>query len=112
MGAGNVVQAFGSWPHLPDRAMRVLIRMAVTAMDDGVPPRYFGGWELLAHSLGCVWTAPTPLMSDDERQEAERSTEAARRAVGRAVRALIQAGAVERLNVPQAGRRADYALIL
>jgi hypothetical protein len=112
VGAANVVQVFGSWPHLPDRAMRVLIRMAVTAMDDGMPPRYFGGWEVLAKSLGCVWTAPTANMTEQERREAERSTEAARRAVGRAVHALIEAGAVERLNTPQAGRRADYALML
>lgn len=65
-----------AWPRLDsDRARIVLAYMAAHAMDSDQRPSYFGGWEALSIPLGY-----------------DEPDEAARRAVGRAVRELRQAG--------------------
>src|SRR4051812_49097393 len=55
MGATLVTQVLAHWSHVSDRAFRVLVRMAVTALDkpqNGNPANiYRGGRELLAMSL-------------------------------------------------------------
>lgn len=100
MGASLVVQVLASWSHLSDRAFRVLVRMAVTALDkpqNGQPAAiYRGGRELLAMSL-----------------RSEKGTERTRnRAVAKAVAELTDAGAIEHLVTGWAGQNAVYRLTL
>lgn len=55
MGARLVSQVLARWTHVSDRAFRVLVRMALTALDEpnnGTPASvYFGGRDLLAMTL-------------------------------------------------------------
>lgn len=100
MGANLVMQVFASWTHLSDRAFRVLVRMAVTALDNpnkGQPAGiYHGGRDLLAMSL----------RSD------KGSADTRYRAVKRAVAELTEAGAIEHLKTGWAGQNAVYRLTL
>lgn len=58
MGAGNVVHVLTRWsPYLNDKPFRTLVQMAVVAMDEGDPPRYWGGWPPLATALGADFPA-------------------------------------------------------
>lgn len=100
MGANLVAQVLTRWTSLSDRAFRVLVRMAVTALDTPSKGRpaavYHGGRELLAMSL-------------------RRDTGTARtryRAVAKAVAELTEAGAIEHLVTGWAGQNAVYRLTL
>lgn len=99
MGASLVVQVLANWSHLSDRAFRVLVRMAVTALDkpqNGQPANiYRAGRDLLAMTL-----------------RSEGSTETRYRAVKRAVAELTEAGAIEHLVTGWAGQNAVYRLNL
>jgi hypothetical protein len=100
MGAHLVTQALAHWTHLSDRAFRVLVRMAVTALDkpqNGNPANiYRGGRELLAMSL-----------------RSDKGTERTRnRAVAKAVAELTEAGAIEHIVTGWAGQNAAYRLTL
>lgn len=102
MGAQLVSLALTRWaPHTPDRAFRVLIRMALTALDEGtvqVPAGlYFGGRDLL---LSCL------------RAERKGSRESVLRALSRAIDDLVKLGAVERVNKAYAGVNQVYKLTL
>jgi len=100
MGANLVMQVFAGWTHVSDRAFRVLVRMAVTALDNPskgqVAGIYHGGRELLAMSL----------RSD------KGSADTRYRAVKRAVAELTEAGAIEHLATGWAGQNAVYRLTL
>jgi hypothetical protein len=100
MGANLVVQALAGWTHVSDRAFRVLIRMAVTALDKpnkGRPAAtYLGGRELLAMSLRSDGGTP----------------ETRYRAVKRALAELTEAGAIRHLQSGWAGQNAVYRLTL
>lgn len=100
MGASLVAQVLARWTHVSDRAFRVLVRMAVTALDkpkDGKPANiYHGGRELLAMALR------TDGGSADTRY----------RAVKRAVAELSEAGAIQHIQSGWAGRNAVYRLTL
>lgn len=102
LGAHLVSLALVRWaPHVTDRAFRVLIRMAHTALDTSVANSrpagvYFGGHELLALTLRGDGVA------DD----------AALKTVQRAVRELIDIGAVERMSDGRRGNQASYKLLL
>lgn len=89
-------------PHLSDRAFRVLVRMAATAMDrsNGQAPAgvYFGGHDLLAMTL--------------RRERRGGTDETGLKLVQRAIAELIQLGAVERTSASRSGRRANYTLRL
>ena len=52
MGAGNVGLVYARWGHLPHAPFRVLAYMALRTLDDGDPPRFWGGRESLAVALG------------------------------------------------------------
>lgn len=99
MGANLVTQVLAHWTHVSDRAFRVLIRMAVTALDNPTPKQpaniYRAGRELLAMAL-----------------RSEGSTETRYRAVKRAVAELTEAGAIEHLATGWAGQNAVYRLTL
>jgi hypothetical protein len=99
MGATLVTQVLAHWSHLSDRAFRVLVRMAVTALDkpqNGNPANiYRAGRDLLAMTL-----------------RSEGSTETRYRAVKRAVAELTEAGAIEHLVTGWAGQNAVYRLTL
>jgi hypothetical protein len=100
MGAHLVNLALARWaPHISDTAFRVLVRMALVALDseseNGRPAGlYFGGRELLAMTLRC------------------RDRTAALRMVRRAVNELVKAGAVERVGKAHTGHRQTYRLTL
>jgi hypothetical protein len=100
MGAQLVNKALAHWTHVSDRAFRLLIRMAVTALDkpkDGKPASiYFGGRELLAMTLR------TDKGSDRSRY----------RVVARALAELVDAGAIERADSGRQGHNAVYRLTL
>lgn len=100
MGANLVTQVLAHWTNLSDRAFRVLVRMAVTALDTPSKGRpagvYHGGRELLAMSL-----------------RGENGTERTRyRTVAKAVAELTEAGAIDHLATGWAGQNAVYKLTL
>lgn len=100
VGANLVSQVLAHWTHVSDRAFRVLVRMALTALDkptDKQPAAvYHGGRELLAMSL-----------------RSEKGSASTRyRAVKRAVAELTDAGAIRHLQAGWAGQNAVYRLTL
>lgn len=100
MGATLVGKVLTHWTHITDRAFRVLVRMAVTALDkptDDTPAAtYFAGRELLAMSL-----------------RGEGGTVQSRyRIVARVIAELIEAGAIERTDSGRTGHNAVYRLTL
>jgi hypothetical protein len=109
MGAQLVAQVLVYWTDLSDRAFRVLVRMALTALDndgaDGRPAgRYFGGRELLMMSLRAPYVAP------DTDPKAHHSLVVQ---LDRAVKELKKAGAIEPLvEHPRIGRQQVYQLAL
>jgi hypothetical protein len=100
MGAHLANKVLAHWTHVSDRAFRVLIRMALTALDkpkDDKPASiYFGGRELLAMTLR------TDKGSDRSRY----------RVVARVLAELVEAGAVERADSGRQGHNAVYRLTL
>lgn len=113
MGAGHAKAAYALWRGLPDRALRVLVYMALTAKDDDDPALFWQGREALALALGR--DLPEEPAADDRSSEAERARRA-RRAAFEAVRAatsdLVSAGAVVVDQRARPGRNARYALNL
>jgi hypothetical protein len=99
MGANLVTQVLAHWTHVSDRAFRVLVRMAVTALDNSTPKQpagiYRAGRDLLAMSL-----------------RSEGNTATRYRSVKRAVAELTEAGAIEHLATGWAGQNAVYRLTL
>lgn len=102
MGMKLVGLALTKWaPHVPDRAFRVLLRMAATALDeptDKYPAAtFFGGKDVLLSVM---------------RAERHGTMASMEKALGRAIADLVELGAVERLNKPRAGTRGEYRLTL
>jgi hypothetical protein len=100
MGANLVGRVLSNWTHVSDRAFRVLVRMAHTALDhpkeDTPADHYFAGRELLAMTL-----------------RATGGTEQSRyRVVARVVAELIEVGAIERIDSGRTGHSAVYRLTL
>ena len=100
MGAQLVAEVLARWTHLADRPFRVLVRMALTALDRPtaeVPAGvYFAGRDLLAMTLRA-----------DGGSEKNRH-----RTVARAIAELIEQGAVERADSGRQGHNAVYRLTL
>lgn len=102
MGAKLVSLALTRWaPHVPDRAFRVLVRMAVTALDEASNGQqaglYFGGRDLL---LSCL------------KAERNGTRDSQLRALRRAVNDLIDLGCIRRTNKAYAGVNQVYELTL
>jgi len=100
MGAHLVAEVLARWTDVSDRAFRILVRMAVTALDkpqNGQPACiYRGGRELLAMSL----------------RSEKGSARTRNRAVAKAVAELTELGAIEHLVTGWAGQNAVYRLTL
>lgn len=106
MGAGNVKAAYAHWGHLDHAPMRVLVFMAVTALDE-TEPRFWGGREVLSCALGRIVADDT---TTDPTEIAERR--AAFKALDRTLAALQKAGAISVVSRPCRGRNAVYGLNL
>jgi hypothetical protein len=107
MGAGNVKLVYARWGDLPDGPMRLLLYMAVTAMDDGEQPRFWGGRDALAVAMGRM--VPDKHTEDDA-EKLERAL--AFKAVNRTIAALRKAGAITAMSGAAPGHNAVYALNL
>lgn len=105
MGAGNVGLVYARWGHLPHAPFRVLAYMALRTLDDGDPPRFWGGRESLAVALGRL--VPKP---EDEQSRRERK--AAFEAVKEVTATLRRLGAIEIIEPARPTRNAVYALNL
>ncbi|MEU4578951.1 hypothetical protein [Nonomuraea sp. NPDC023979] len=109
MGAQLVAAVLANWTHVSDVEFRILVRMALTALDhpkgDRPAALYFGGHEALALAL----RRPFPTGDDEASEKARQNI---LRDVRRAVTSLIKQGAIESVGGGRAGRRAEYRLLL
>jgi hypothetical protein len=87
------------------RAM--LVRMALSALDDAERPRYWAGWEPLAEAIGHALPS-----EDDDGPEATRARRYAQEAVRLSVRVLRSAGLISASRRAAPGRNAEYSLCL
>lgn len=101
MGVKLVRQVLDRWaPALPPHLTTALVRMALTAQDDGDPPTYWAGNRPIALALG-----PRPHAADPD--------SAAEQAADRAVAHLVKLGAIRRTRRGGVkGQTAEYALDL
>jgi hypothetical protein len=113
MGYANTAAVFTSWTDLPDKAFRVLGQMALICSDPtaesppGWRPHYWAGWGQLARAAG------KRVPPECERRCGTggcAGCNAAQQTVKRAVRDLIEAGAIEVVRGACRGRQAEYAL--
>lgn len=101
MGALLVGKVLARWTSAPDNAFRVLVQMAMTALD--APSRdmpaglYFGGHEPLKAML---------------RSDGKATADSRERTVRRALADLADMGAIERTNKARSGMRQVYRLTL
>jgi hypothetical protein len=114
MGARNAAAAYYSWGHLSDRALRVLVFMALTAHDDHDPPRYWGGREMLAVQALGRSTPPDPMPGDESERanQVRRMRKADFQAVKEAVGQLTKAHALVVDKPAAPGRQAEYQIVL
>jgi hypothetical protein len=106
----NVVSV--TWAHLPERQYKILMRMALTALDSpnerGQPPRVFwGGWEPL--SLALARDVPD---EDDPRDEAQKRRRRLCREVSEITSALVSAGAIKPQEWARKGHQQTWKLTL
>ena len=114
MGASNVMTAYLRWSHLPDRAFRALVYMALVSMDTDKEPRYYAGREaLIVNGLGRQ-LPPQPAASDTSVRANEfRKVRAADyQAAKVVVSQLVKAGAIVLDTAPARKRSAEYVLTL
>lgn len=97
MGASNVAKVCTYWCHLKHREARLLMYMANVALDQDVPPVYFGGWETAAAAIG---------MDPTTKRASAKET------FRKAMSTLREAGAVVTSRQARSGVRAEYALAL
>lgn len=101
MGAHLVTLVLTHWTHLNDRAFRLLVRMAHTALDkpNGEIPAgvYFGGRDLLAMTL---------------RTERGGNADSLHRSVKRGIADLVGEGVIERTQHARSGSNQVYRLRL
>jgi len=109
VGARNVGAAIAMYPQLEHRAMRLLLGMALTALDTPTAlrpaQRYFGGRDALADILGYRLAA-----APDESDAARRARKSAYEQVRRALAELIAEGAVTRTVTAENRFRSEYVL--
>ena len=110
MGAGNVKAVYAQWRQLPHAPFRLLAYMAVVSLDapDGnIPARlFFAGREAMAVALGSM---PPPENPDDPAVMRERRAAFGRRS-DRALKELVETGAVRRVKAAGHYSNAHYAL--
>lgn len=114
MGASNVMAAYLRWSHLPDRAFRALVYMALVSMDTDARPRYYAGREaLIVNGLGRQ-LPPMPAPSDMSARAIEfRKVRAADYQAAKVVISqLVKAGAIVLDTAPARKRSAEYVLTL
>lgn len=104
----NVVSV--SWAHLPERQFKVLMRMALTALDvpnkKGQPAHVFwGGWETLALAMNRDVPA-----EDDPRLEAQTRRRTLVSEVARTTRLLVDAGAIKPQETARRGHQQTWLL--
>lgn len=114
MGASNAMTVYLRWSHLPDRAFRALVYMALVSVDSDAQPRYFGGREsLIKYGLGRQ-IPDMPAISDQSpranefRKARAADYQAAKVAVGQ----LVKAGVIELSTASAKGQSAEYDLKL
>lgn len=113
MGSRLVREVSDHWGHLAGAPYKVLLRMALSALDspgkDGRPAEvYWKGWADLAIGLG-----RKPPDEMDASPEAERQRKWMKDEVRRATSALVRAGAVQRaVDNPGRGTRQVWKLTL
>lgn len=109
MGAQLVSQAyaFAAGRDISGNEMRLLLFMALSAMDADNPPRYFASREESAFALG---RRVVDASCEDPVALADREAAFARVKV--ALRGLVRAGAILRVVNGRNGRRSEYALTL
>lgn len=90
---------------LSQNEYRLLLNMALTAMDADDPPRYFDSREASALAIGRRVADEVPGQPDPERA-------AAFEAVKVATRGLVNLKAIERLRTGHRGQRAEYVVRL
>lgn len=105
----NVVSV--TWAHLPERQFKVLMRMALTALDTpstkGQPAHvYFGGWEVM--SLALARDVP----DDDGTPEATRIRRNLCSEVTKITGALVAAGAIKPSENARRGHQQSFLLTL
>jgi hypothetical protein len=99
MGAQNVALVCTRWTHLNHVAFRALVFMALVSMDSDHPPKYWGGRTPIARVIGATEPGAEPTENDF-------------RAAGRAVKLLVDAGALAVDNYGAPGRNTTYSLHL
>jgi len=114
VGAGNAIVVTTLWSqYLNDRPFRALVYMALVSLDDAADPRYWAGWQPLAHACGSP--APRDCETGTAHTDGERECKecaASQRVVRRAVAGLVAAGAVTLIRRPRKGVNAEYSLRL
>lgn len=101
VGASNAVKVF-AWPDLTHRQKVALLFMAVISLDADMPPRYWGGWEMLARAIGIdVGDGSDPRVMANAAEQ-----------VRRVIASLVTAGAVVSSSQARTNVRAEYALAL
>ena len=114
MGAGNAIVVATLWSqYLNDRPFRALVYMALVSLDDAADPRYWAGWQQLAHACGSP--APRDCETGTAHTDGQRECKecaASQRVVRRAVAGLVTAGAVTLVRRPRKGVNAEYSLRL
>lgn len=107
MGANYAEAALRDYPELPHAAMRMFVRMALATIDGKPNPSYWGGWQTLAHGLGCNMPE-----ADDASDYAANLRRNAQRAIERHIAVLVEAGAITRLKSGRPRQNAEYRLNL
>ena len=91
MGIKLVQAAYAWWPKMPDRPFRLLVHMCITAKDTDENPRFYGDRALMILALGL----------DPELKTSDQM-------VSRAIRHLLDEGAILRATNARFGKRAEY----
>lgn len=97
MGAGNVVQIYANWAHLPHAPFRLLVFMGLSSLDADNPPRFFGGFPELVRAYG---------------RDPDNFTHSDRVTVTRSITVLRSVGAISGGIKGAPGKRAEYHLAL
>lgn len=95
MGASHIAAVYANWSHLPDPAFRMLVYMALVPKDETSRPTFWRGRDALAEmGLG------------------RPADKAGQQAVKRALKVLLDAGAIERTLTGYRGKNSEYRIIL
>lgn len=113
MGIDNVKLVFGRWTHVPDPGFRLLAFMALVSMDNGKPPLCWLSRDEMAIALGRrVPAEPSTADFSPRAVEDRKRREADLKAVQRALKQAMNAGAVEIHEAHAPGRRSTFKLLL